>query len=161
MRIKWDKIWTSFSRMTCYCVWVQSDHLWDLFPHLFIHLLSTHLTNMNWGAAMRKLQSTRVNKIEMVPILTYRIIEVNDIQVNSYYSTVRCTRFQVTCKQYTVLKFEDNLLLSKLTWIENNTYYTFTLIYLQSTKLFLFSSKEGKVESLCKNIFSQEHHMLT
>lgn len=64
---------------------------------------------------MCKFQSTRVNKIKMVPILTYRIIEVNDIQVNNYYSTVRCTRFQVTRKQYTVLKFEDNLLLSKLT----------------------------------------------
>lgn len=64
---------------------------------------------------MCKFQSTVVNKIEMVPILTYKIIEVNDIQVNNYYSTVRCTRFQVTCKQYTVLKFEDNLLLSKLT----------------------------------------------
>lgn len=59
---------------------------------------------------MCKFQSTRVNKIDMAPILTYRIMEANDKQVNRYYSTVRCTRFQVTCKQYMVLKFENNLL---------------------------------------------------
>lgn len=71
-------------------------------------------------------------------------MEVNDKHVNSNYNAVRCTRFQVICKQYGTEIKEQFTFTFKLGCIEGGTYYNFTFIYFNPL-CFFFSPQKVKI----------------